>query len=233
EPVTIAETLPADTAPAPPVKPATDYLIRGLQRGQNRLFEYLGVNLEDSFHPCLGDQQVLRCENTELAHWDQVTELNRPLLLTLITRERLTAYAVLTGIEDEYAQVLDANNQPVTVSLAELGPLWTGSAFYAWRSPPGFRGALTQGDRGQLVAWLAEQFALMDGQQRPLAQDVYNRALAERVKIFQQQSGLVADGIAGPQTLMKINEAMGLDTTLKRQGVASHSAVEHSPATGQ
>ena len=61
------------------------------------------------------------------------------------------------------------------------------------------------------VAAVARLFARLDGQPAPLAERVFNGALETRVRLFQAQHGLAVDGVVGLQTLLKLNEATGVD----------------------
>lgn len=211
------------TAPVKQTESATDsqaYRLDKRQAAQKLLFDYLGVNTEEDLFPCWGENPQLQCETDNLQQWEDVLALNRPMILTLVTPHKFTVYAVLVGVRGDMATLLTEDGDSESVPLADLGPHWNGRVFYAWRRPPGYSGPVGQGDRGPVVRWLAEQFALLDKQRDPLTRDVYNRALAERVRIFQQHMGLRDDGIAGQQTIFKLNEVMGLDKTLRSTPVS-------------
>jgi general secretion pathway protein A len=60
---------------------------------------------------------------------------------------------------------------------------------------------------------VAELFARLDGQQRALADQKFNNALQQRVRLFQLEHKLDADGVVGVQTLLRLNEQLGIDTT--------------------
>jgi general secretion pathway protein A len=64
-----------------------------------------------------------------------------------------------------------------------------------------------------VVEAVASLFARLDGQSRALADRTFNEALRERVRLFQQQQGLDDDGVVGVQTLLKLNEQLGIDMT--------------------
>jgi len=69
----------------------------------------------------------------------------------------------------------------------------------------------------QLVEWLLAQFALLDPNTDVIISGGrYTAAVAQQVQRFQQQQGLVADGILGRETLMRLNQLTGVVTpTLK------------------
>jgi general secretion pathway protein A len=60
---------------------------------------------------------------------------------------------------------------------------------------------------------VAELFARLDDQPRALTDDTFNRALQQRVRLFQREQGLEDDGVVGVQTLLKLNERLGIDIT--------------------
>ncbi|UTF61038.1 ExeA family protein [Gilvimarinus sp. DA14] len=198
--------------PTPTQSPDPDFIVRRLGDAQALLLaRFGGLGVQSCWQ---GQSQGLECETARLMTWRELQELNRPVVLTLTTEERFTAYAVLVGLTEQHAQLITADGERRFVPLTKLGPMWTGQVQYAWHRPEGYTGALTLGDRSAAVAWLAQQFARMDGQQEPLAQQTYNQALAARVKLFQRAHGLKADGIAGQQTVLTLNQVLGLDPVL-------------------
>src|SRR5690606_35028139 len=96
----------------------------------------------------------------------------------------------------------------------ELASLWQGQVYFLWRRPPAYDRPLSGGERGRFPAWLAQQFAKLDQQSKPLSQDTYNPVLKRRVQLFQAQHQLNPDGIVGAQTLRRLNEYLGLDELL-------------------
>ena len=85
---------------------------------------------------------------------------------------------------------------------------------FLWHPPADYQRPLTVGDRNAAVAWVALRFAEIDEQRDVLSGDKFNEALAERVKLFQREYRLRDDGVIGVQTLLKINERLGIDKTL-------------------
>ena len=118
-------------------------------------------------------------------------------------------YAALLGFDEQYA-LLQHEGKEFRVSLPWLGSLWTGDYTFLWQVPPGYQQAIGPGSQGEPVRWLARQFAVLDQQSAPLADEEYNDALMVRITFFQRQHGLRDDGVAGQQTLLKVNEVLGL-----------------------
>src|SRR5690606_15776965 len=127
--------------------------------------------------------------------------------------DKKLAYATLVGLSETQALVLIAD-QSMVVEWHSLAAMWNGQVQYLWRRPPSFERPIVLGDRGPLVVWLAQQFAVLDKQAAPLSRDTFNQVMEKRVKIFQAEQQLKPDGIVGAQTLRRLNEALGIDKTL-------------------
>lgn len=220
-----SEPAPAPTAPAESTRDSsraavidapTEFMIRRLNKAQTLMLARFGASGNVN---CWQSQNTgLECETTRLMTWQDLSDLNRPVVLTLTTPERFTAYTVLVGLSEQGAHLLSANGETLVVEQTVLGPMWTGQVQYAWQRPQGYTGALTVNDTGPAVAWLAQQFAQLDQQTEPLATDRYNQPLAQRVKLFQRSQNLKADGIAGQQTIMRLNQLLGIDPVLGEGG---------------
>jgi general secretion pathway protein A len=144
--------------------------------------------------------------------WDELRGLDRPLLLDVVTAGRFSAGVVLLGMDGRQAWVSSGQGME-KIDLALLGPLWTGSFRFLWHPPAGYSRPLALGDRGEAVTQVANLFARLDRQSRALAGEQFNAALQQRVRLFQRQEGLEDDGLVGVQTLLRLNERLGIDTT--------------------
>ena len=157
-------------------------------------------------------QTGLACLEGEVWAWDELNVFNSPLLLEMITPERFSAEVLLLGMDEPMAWVL-AEGAVVSLPLADLAPYWTGRYRLLWHPPAGFEKSLVPGDESAAVAVVAQLFARLDAQPDPLAGRRFNRALEQRVRLFQQQNRLVDDGVVGVQTLLKLNEKLAIDVT--------------------
>ncbi len=176
--------------------------------------------------PCQLDvQHGLACVEGEVWTWDELAAFNRPMSLEAITPERFSAEVLLLGIDGSRAWVWTASGV-AQVSLAELAPYWTGRYRFLWRPPQGFGKPLVIWEESAVVTAVAQLFAQLDSQPRPLADRHFNRALEQRVRLFQQRNALVDDGVVGVQTLLKLNEQLGVDVTAAaaRQQLQADSA---------
>jgi len=206
-----AGSLAAIPEPAP-VQP----WLRQRSLALDALSSWLGLESGVSGDPCIDAQsQGWRCETLSAESWDDILEIDRPALLALLTPERFTATAVLVGISGDNGLLLHQGEE-VELPLADLAPLWRGEFLIFWQPPQYYETPLSLGDRGPMVGWLAREFARLDGQQRPLADDVFNAALDARVRLFQRQFSLLDDGVVGMKTLLRLNAARGSGRLLQR-----------------
>ena len=160
---------------------------------------------------CLyAESQGLRCLHQEDG-LNGLLRLNRPAVLTLADDGGKEYFAALTALRGETATFI-LGNEARTVQLDKLGSRWPGLYSLFWRPPPGYVDLIRPGHSGPVVQWLAEQFARIN--QRPLSAKkilVYGETMVLRVKEFQVKEGLLPDGIAGPQTLIQLNNAIESD----------------------
>jgi len=141
----------------------------------------------------------------------KVQLLDRPGIVTLRTGQGPLTYAVLEGLNATQA-TLRMGNVRRTVTLSALTDIWQGEFATYWRAPEGHTELLRPGSAGRGVDWLAAALAKWRGVAAPPAGSArLDAALTAQIVAFQNAQGLVADGLAGPSTLMQLNRIMGLD----------------------
>jgi general secretion pathway protein A len=150
----------------------------------------------------------LRCVRDSALTWEPLQALAHPLVVELVTEARLRAAALLLELRASEA-VLATAQGTARVPLSALAPHWTGRYHYLWTAPPEYQGVLREGQSGAAVSWVAQQFARLDRQPQALAAQRFSAALRRRVELFQRSQGLAADGLIGPQTLQRLNVALG------------------------
>lgn len=128
--------------------------------------------------------------------------LNLPAILQLIDPQGRKFYAPLTKLTEQEATLL-LNNTEISVSNATLGKNWFGSYTILWQPPPGYSKPIKPDDAGQEAAWLAAQIREIPAFAASPA------SLAQLVTAYQREEGLIADGIAGPETLIHLNLSLG------------------------
>ena len=158
------------------------------------------------------EQAGLLCSVGSAQTWDELQQFDRPILLSMITPDRFSAGVVLLSIAGRKATVA-ALDGVMQVELAQIGPMWTGDYTYLWHPPAGFSRPIALGDSGPVVGEVARLFARLDQQTTALAKERFNRALDQRVRLFQRDNGLADDGVVGERTLLKLNEQLSVDVT--------------------
>ncbi|MEP6160582.1 MAG: AAA family ATPase [Halieaceae bacterium] len=213
-PASEPELVREEVAPAAMPAGPSAVLMRNRQAALAALSSYMGVAVDPAMNVCDQLQQGnWQCEFLRAASWNDLLEFGRPVVLTLVTPSRFISYAVLIGIESEIGLVLHEGVQH-RVPLTELGPMWRGEFQLFWQPPVDYAGPISLGARGPMVAWLAREFARLDEQSQPLAEDEFNAALEARVRLFQRQFNLLDDGVVGLKTLLRLNAARGLGVPL-------------------
>jgi general secretion pathway protein A len=158
------------------------------------------------------EQAGLLCSVGSARTWDELQQFDRPILLSMITPDRFSAGVVLLSIAGREATVATMDGV-IEVELAQIGSMWTGDYTYLWHPPAGFNRPIALGDSGPVVGEVARLFARLDQQTTALAQERFNRALDQRVRLFQRNNGLADDGVVGERTLLKLNEQLAVDVT--------------------
>ncbi|WOJ93851.1 AAA family ATPase [Congregibacter variabilis] len=181
------------------------------KEGALRLGMLYGAQQSMPDNPCAAVLSLdLRCEQRQLQSWNQLVNEGRPALLGLVDERRFEGRALLLAIEEETA-VLDTQAGVQRVDLQTLAAQWTGTVWQLWRPSPGVARTLELGDSGEDVARIAALFARLDGQQQALTESLFDARLEQRVKLFQQQHSLRADGVLGENTLRALSLAVGDD----------------------
>ncbi|MBV2090192.1 MAG: AAA family ATPase [Candidatus Thiodiazotropha sp. (ex Ctena orbiculata)] len=162
------------------------------------------INLNTASHPCQqAPEYGLRCLS-EFADWKTLLRLNRPLLIRLKqdAQERLL---FLTHVDGDWLLVDTGESQGV-VKLEQLKRYWRGGFVMLWKPHAGLA-LIGQGSTGEAVTWLRNRLSLVDGGELVLVEglDRFDTALKTRLEAFQRQNGLDADGVAGQQTQVYLN----------------------------
>ena len=138
----------------------------------------------------------------------EIRLLDRPGILTLYDDQGEKYYAVLSKLGHDEA-TLHIGAAIETVGLKALARRWRGGFTALWRGAPGPAQKIVAGARGAAVDWLAQRLASARGEAGPTAGQVVTPALVAQVREFQIAEGLTPDGVAGPQTMMRLASAAG------------------------
>lgn len=156
----------------------------------------------------------LSCSKQAVNVWNDVMSLNRPVLLEMVTKDKFAAAALVLAFGD--ARALTWTRQGILeVPLGELADSWTGGVQYLWQAPQGWTGSVGLGSNSPVVDVIAQMFATLDGMAAPKVES-FGPALEARVQLFQEREGIAADGVVGEQTILRLNDRLGIGLTSQR-----------------
>ncbi|WP_196139522.1 ExeA family protein [Aliikangiella sp. G2MR2-5] len=139
----------------------------------------------------------------EKGNWQQLRDYNRPALLRFSAGLQGEFWGLLKELNGTQAVIVVGGNE-TSVRLDELSMIWTGEYQFLWQAPIGYQGDIKLGDQGDAVFWLSQSLSwLDDSEQQP--QQTFDKRLQNRLIDFQSKQNIHADGIAGMQTILKLN----------------------------
>jgi general secretion pathway protein A len=135
--------------------------------------------------------------------------LDRPAVLHLRTADGAPFHATLLRLQGDRME-LRIGGRALSLPRAELERHWLGEFTLLWRPLFPLPKVLRRGDRGEAVEWLARSLpGAAQSPQAETASGLFDQRLEHRVKQFQVRHGLQPDGIAGPMTLILLNQSLG------------------------
>ena len=223
-PATVAQAAPAAAvpapAPAPPPRPqlgallALDAAGTTMDSAFGSLFRMWGGEyLPSNGLGCVqAANQGLTCvwQRGSLA---QLKLINRPAILSLVDDTNSSRQVVLSGLGQGQARLLIGASE-VEVPIAELADYWFGEFLVLWRPQSGQLRPLRAGMRGEDVGWLRHGLEQLGG--LPISEpsrDVFDAELERLVEDFQRSRRLSVDGVAGVQTQLVLDAALGAPGT--------------------
>jgi general secretion pathway protein A len=97
---------------------------------------------------------------------------------------------------------------PVRLAIAAVDRYWFGDFLLLWRPPPIGRQMIAPGSSAKAVAWLRAALEKAGGKPSEVGDSGrFDDSLRSELIRFQRDRGLTADGIAGPETLIRLNTA--------------------------
>jgi general secretion pathway protein A len=221
----------ASPDPMPSESTEVDFKLAQLfNQPQNRMDLYqtlLGLwgeakQLQANSPPCLQVREHgLRCLISTM-DWENLLGMNRPLLLQL-KQDDQRRLLLLKHVDGDWLLV-DSGSQAGVITHSQLMRYWNGGYVMLWR-PLAEIALIGAGSSGSAVTWLRKRLQYVDGikpaEKKGL--DRFDTELGERLKAFQQQQGLLTDGVAGQQTMIYLNNLAipaGTPTLVSTQDLA-------------
>ncbi len=214
-PVAVAEPAPAPPAPPPREALATmlakDTVTTTMDVAFGSLFALWGT----AYQPGGG----LACEQADAlglscvwqrGSFAQLKLINRPAILSLVDAQGATHQVVLSGLDGDEAKLVLGTGE-TRVPISELADYWFGEFLVLWRPQTAGLRPLRAGMRGDDVRWLREGLEQLSGvSNAEPAGDYFDAGLQSLVEDFQRSRRLAVDGIAGLQTQLVLDSALGM-----------------------
>lgn len=134
---------------------------------------------------------------TERGSWAKVKNLGLPVILVL--RAQGDKHVLLRGINRQRI-LLGAGSNPQWFQRDKIDALWMGEYIVAWPQSPDWPQQIRRGDNSAAMDIVFNMAALAEPPW--LGQAQFDLSFESWLKSFQQNHGLLADGIVGPQTLL-------------------------------
>ncbi|MEE4300471.1 MAG: AAA family ATPase [Pseudomonadales bacterium] len=171
---------------------------------------YAPIPLTPETDPCAQVAAAgLRCLEAQ-GSWPGLLELDRPAVLELWRgRDREPRHLALLG-STAGSVTVQLGGERLRLPRETIDRDWRGRALVLWQMPPGYARPSRRSDDDATSAWLADRLALLDGATPGADGGAFDAALEARVRRFQLDAGLRPDGIVGPRTWMRLNDATGV-----------------------
>ena len=134
-------------------------------------------------------------------NFNNLKTYNRPAVLKLITQEGNQRYVTVTKIQGNVATVY-SNRISFVLPLSELDQYWHGQFSLLWNKPIEYTAPIKPGESGAIVGWLHSHLNIPGESD---VRNIYTYALSRKVRAFQAENNLAADGIVGQITIIHLN----------------------------
>ena len=209
---------PESLQPKPPI--ANPYSSLLAQWGINSVEVYSEEELYS-----VADLQQLRMEKAATVSLNFIEKANRPGIVWMLGEQGYLKAQVLSGLTADTVTLQDRQGV-LEIPREQFNQNWNGVYLYLWKPPQDYSGPLAANGsilNGQqinptVVDWLQQQLQVIDQSiEQVISGGRYTQAIASQVLEFQRQQQLVADGILGRETLMRINQLSGEAIPLLRE----------------
>jgi general secretion pathway protein A len=170
-----------------------------------------GIDVQDlgGGDPCIRVAALgLRCER-EQGRLSHVRYFDRPVLLRVRDEAGTPRFVALGALDASFATLDLPGGGSELVPVEGIESVWTGDYTVIWQPPPTGAPLIGPGASSDTVRWLRRQLAALPGS-GPMDTESgqFDVALEATLRQFQVSKGLVADGIAGPRTLIALSNSI-------------------------
>lgn len=180
------------------------------------LFKQWGIDYdpEKNGSACqFAETQNLRCLQSQ-GSLSSLLHVNRPAILRLYNNKGEIFYATLIAFQEQIATFV-MGTETKKVAARDIRDRWYGEYILLWSLPPGYNTAIQTGDQGAVVAWLDKKISSIHARpDRNSTGIIFDSKLTAEIKSFQFTNNLVPDGIVGPQTIIHLNSAAGINVPM-------------------
>ena len=216
------DTLPSTIVTAPVTitneaasDPVREFILTAMNQNREAAFSILLMRWQPNYTSkanspvCNDPEHGLSCLNHR-GNLNSLRKLNRPVVLKLYNDDGKIAYTVLSHLDKNQA-TLNTGQDNLEIDIALLEKYWYGEFSLLWQPPPFYQQAILPGSNATVVQWLGQQLTRLYGHGKtPTIYSTYSEDLVAQLTRFQQSKGLIADGIAGPLTLIHLNTETGV-----------------------
>ncbi|ABC29441.1 Type II secretory pathway, component ExeA (predicted ATPase) [Hahella chejuensis KCTC 2396] len=151
----------------------------------------------------------LRCLHRQ-GNWRSLLQLNRPAVLKLMNNTGETFSAALISVSADQSAVIELDGERHTIPLAELDGHWQGDYSILWKVPPYASMVIQPGEMQGENEWIDGKIKRVNEiwlsqDEKPSLEPLPDTSLKDRVRWFQQEVGILPDGIPGAITLIMLN----------------------------
>ena len=134
-----------------------------------------------------------------------------PVVLKLRDEQSTPYFAAILGIDRDQRYKIFNAGQTANVTAQNLAQYWAGEFAVLWRTPPQYHGNMRRGDDHPTVRWLRQSLVdINPALSLDTTSTIFDGALRQALITFQKSEEIIADGVAGPLTWIRMRQRLKL-----------------------